>query len=136
MKRSVEAKFMIPQIQLFYRNGYTNSFIGHLFGRFHIHPVLSVTPHSRVIVSSGYVGSLQKSWRSFIAHQLRNRRRINTDIVCITYVGLSVEQQEYVKNEVLKHVPFERVIMQKAAFSLACNAGLYTIGICYYKKEL
>jgi hypothetical protein len=51
-------------------------------------------------------------------------------------VGLSVEQQEYVKNEVLKHVPFERVIMQKAAFSLACNAGLYTIGICYYKKEL
>jgi DegV family protein with EDD domain len=136
MKRMVESRFMMPDIKLFYRSGHTNSFMGQLCGRLHVHPVISISSHSRAVINGGYVGSLQKSWAEFIRRQLRNRRKINTDIVFITYVGLSVEQQEFVKNEVLKHVKFDRVILQKAAFSLACNAGMYTIGICYYKKEL
>jgi DegV family protein with EDD domain len=136
MKRMVEARFLLPDIKLVYRNGHINSFMGQLCGRFRVHPVASLSSHSRTVISGGYVGNLQKSWAQFIGSQLRNKRKINTDIVFITYVGLSVEQQEFVKNEVLKHVHFDRVILQKAAFSLACNAGMYTIGICYYKKEL
>jgi hypothetical protein len=50
-------------------------------------------------------------------------------------VGLSVRQQEMIKKEVLRKVPFERVIMQKSSVSVASNGGVGALGIAYYLKK-
>ncbi|MGN1187547.1 MAG: hypothetical protein ACI4R6_03560, partial [Lachnospiraceae bacterium] len=77
-------------------------------------------------------GNLENAWRQAIYWHLHKRRKINRDVVFITHVGLTVKQLEWIKAEVLKYVPFDKIIIQKASFSTACNSGLKTVGISYY----
>ena len=58
--------------------------------------------------------------------------KINKDIVFVTHVGCSVKQQEFIKKEISKYVKFDRIIVQKASFTSACNVGMESIGISYY----
>lgn len=134
VSRHVETKYMIPNVRTFFQKGYTNRLTAEFYDFLHLHPILRMYK-SRPVIFGACAGNLEKAWGRFIRNQFYNKRKINTDIVCITYVGLNVEQQEYLRNEVLKHVPFKKVIMQKAAFSLACNVGVNAIGITYYRKE-
>ena len=42
---------------------------------------------------------------------------------------------EQIRSEVLKCIPFKKVIMQRTSFSIACNVGLGTVGIAYYTRQ-
>jgi hypothetical protein len=37
-----------------------------------------------------------------------------------------------IRHEVLRRIPFDKIYMQKASVSTACNAGVGSIGISYY----
>ena len=43
-----------------------------------------------------------------------------------------MEQQELIRREVLRCIPFKQVIMQRASVSIVCNSGIGTFGIAYY----
>jgi hypothetical protein len=90
---------------------------------------------SKVIIRGFYSGELEKTWKKFIRKQLRNPRRISDDIIFITFAGCNARQQEYIRSEVQKLIPFKRVIMQRASVSVACNAGMYSIGMAYYRLD-
>ena len=77
-------------------------------------------------------GSIEQAWIQGIRWHFRKRKKIDKQVVFITHVGCSVKQLELIRNEVMRHVPFDRVIIQKASFSNACNSGLQTIGIAFY----
>ena len=79
-----------------------------------------------------FSGPLENCWKAGIRKHMRKKKKISRDVVFITHAGCSVKQQELVKNEILKHVPFEQVIIQKASFSSACASGIETIGVAYY----
>ncbi len=134
VSRHVEAKYMLPDVRTFAQKGFANRFTAGLYEFFHLHPVLRMK-NSRPVVFGAVAGNTEYAWRHFIRRQFYNKRRINTDIVCITYVGINAEQQEAIKNEILKNVSFEEVIMQKAALSLACSVGAYVIGISYFRND-
>ena len=77
-------------------------------------------------------GNMESAWKHGIYWMLRKKKHINRDVVFITHVGCSVKQQEWIKKEILKHVPFKKVIIQKASFTSACSVGMGSIGISYY----
>ena len=134
MKRRVAARFLLPTSKIFYQNGHTDSITYKICEMFHLRPVAKVQ-RSRMVIEGFRRGRLEKAQRNYIRHHLAARRRISTDVVYITYVGCSVKEQERIQQEVLKCVPFQKVIMQKASFSNACNAGMGTIGIAYYERS-
>lgn len=134
IKGRIETKFLMPGSRIFYQNGYTNLVTDKVCQFFKLRPVLGMK-QSRLVIVGFRKGELERAWKRHIHTQLWWKRKIDTDVVIITYVGCTVRQQEMIREEVLKCVPFDKVIMQRGSFSNACNSGLGTIGIAYYTKD-
>ena len=131
MKRCVGSHYIMPSADIFYQRdliGKTNAAVCRLFG---LHPVLKMS-QSRMVVSGAGAGKLENAWRRFIRRHLRHKKKISTDVVFISHVGCSVEQQEIIREEILRCIPFRKVIMQRASVSIACNSGIGTFGFAYY----
>lgn len=131
MKGSVQARFVVRGANTIAQIGHLQPLAAKLCMTFQLHPYVEMR-HKRVRVVRLLGGSVENAWRKGIRLHLRRKRKISKEVVFITHVGCSVKQQEWLKEEVLKCVPFEKVIIQNASFSSACSSGLETIGISYY----
>ena len=131
MKSHIRNRFFLPTVRQFYQSNRTNKTVARICELFHLHPILKVR-QSRILVTGVVGGRLETAWKRYIWFHLLGSHRVGKEVVFITYVGCSVEQLELVRAEVLKIIPFEKVILQKASFSNACNVGLGAIGIAYY----
>ncbi|MGN0439132.1 MAG: DegV family protein [Lachnospiraceae bacterium] len=129
----VESCFIMPSAKIFYQCGYTTKLIATLCDVLHLHPILKMRK-SRISVVGFSVGPMQLARVRFIRKQLIFKRRISKESVYISHVGLNVKQQQIVKSEIIRQIPFEQVYMEKAAFSCACTTGMGTFGFAYYIK--
>ena len=134
IKGRIESKVLLPDSRTYGQNGYMKKFMMKFCEAFRLHPVVRLQ-QSRCVVVGTHVGNIEAARRRFICQHLRRKKKIDTDIVIITYVGCSVKEQEQIREEVLKCVPFKQVIMHRTSFSIACNVGLGTIGIAYYTRQ-
>lgn len=132
MKGNVRTNFILPSADIFYKTGRTSALMAKLCRILQLHPIGEMKD-SKAVLAGVVSGTRKEAWHKAIRRCLRNKKKINWDVVFITHVGCSVEQQQWIKREVLKLVPFERVIIQKASFTNACNTGLESIGISYYR---
>ena len=133
MKHRVHTRFIMPSADIFYQNGRTSAFAAKMCRVLHLHPYAGLI-QKKALLRGLLFGSLENAWRQGIHIMLRKKRRINKDIVFVTHVGCSVKQQEWLKREIAKYVKFDRVIIQKASFTSACNVGMECIGIAYYSE--
>ena len=65
----------------------------------------------------------------------KEQEKISTEMVFITHVNCSVKQLDFIVGEVKKRIPFERIIVQKTSFTVACSSGLESIGISYFSLD-
>lgn len=133
IKNKVQTRFIMPGADIFYQNGRIPAVTAKICKVLHLHPFIAMR-QKKEVVTGLLAGSLENSWRQGITWHLLKRWKINRKIVFITHVGCSVKQQEWIKNEVLKHISFEQVIIQNASFTNACNVGMETIGISYFNQ--
>lgn len=131
MKKRIESQYMIPSARIFFERGYINTSVARICNLFGLHPVMRMKQSRMVLVGTG-CGRLEGSWKRFIHLHLLRKGRVNTDIIFITHAGCSVEQQELIRREVLRCIPFQRVIMQRTSVSITCNSGIGTFGMAYY----
>lgn len=131
VKTNVHTRFILPSANLLQQNSKVKNYALSLCKIFELHPCISLH-HGKLVIRGLHAGNMQKVWRQVIHWTFRNKKRINRDVVFVTYVGCNVWQQEYIKREIQKCIPFKRVIMQKASFSNACVTGMETIGIAYF----
>lgn len=131
MRNHVQTGIIVPGADIFYQNGRTSALVAKMCRMLQLHPYV-VIRQKNALVAGLLGGSLESAWKHGFSLHFWRKRKINHDIVFISHVGCSVKQQEWIKKEVLKRVPFERVIIQKASFTVACNSGMETIGISYY----
>jgi DegV family protein with EDD domain len=133
MKSHVASRYFAVGADMFYRNGYTSAVSAKMCRTFNLHPILGMK-QSRIRIIGFESGDINKSIRRYIRKLLRSKKKINRDVVVITHVGCSVKQQQFIKAEIKKCVAFDRVVIQKASLSNACNVGIGTVGIAYYKN--
>lgn len=131
VKEHVCSRFIMPAANIFYEHGFTGRINAKVCDIFGLHPVIKMS-QSRMVMSGVRCGKLENAWKRFIRFHLRRKSKINRDIVFISHAGCSVEQQELIRREVLRCIPFERVIMQRTSVSIACNSGIGTFGLAYY----
>lgn len=131
IRKRIEFRGMMPSAMIFYEHGYTGKAIARLCELFGLHPVLKMRQSKLEIVGVG-AGRLDRSWKRFIRRCLRHNKKINDDVIFISHVACSVEQQRLIKGEVLRCIPFKRVIMQRASVTTACNSGIGTFGFAYF----
>lgn len=131
MKGHVRMKVIMPGVDIFYQNGRMKALPAKICSFLQLHPLAEVR-QSKVMMVNVLSGSLESAWKWGIRWHLRYKRKIDREVVFITHVACSTKQLEMIKKEILKTVPFKRVIIQKASFTTACNGGLESIGIAYY----
>ena len=131
MKHRVVSKYIMPSADVFSQRGRTSKLMASFCKCFMLRPIIAPVK-SKVIVVGFMAGALESAWRGFIRFHMHRKRKINTDVVVVTHSSCTVKEQEIIKSELLKFLPFKRIIMQKASFTNACSVGAKTIGIAYY----
>lgn len=131
MKTRVVSKYMMTSADVFALRGRTSKTVANLCRWFMLRPVIGPVK-SKVRILGFRIGALELAWRSLIHFHWHRKKKINTDIAIITHVSCSVKEQELLRNEMMRFLPFKRVIVQKASFTNACSVGAKAIGIAYY----
>ena len=134
MKKRISSQFIMPSANVYSHQGLVKTFYAKLLCMLAIHPVLKMN-QSKIMISGIRFGRLEDAWKRFLRWHFVRKSQINTDIIFISHVGCTVEQQEIIRREVLRLVPFQKVIMQKASVTTACGSGIGTFGFAYYKLE-
>ncbi len=134
IKGQVCSKYFMPTTDIFYQNGHTDALSNRVCSLFRLHPVLGMR-QSRIVIVGTHFGNIENAWKRFIRWHLLRKRHINPEIVLISHVSCTVRQLDLIRREVERQIPFAKVIVQKASFSNACNVGVGTIGISYYRKS-
>ncbi len=130
IKNKIQTRMIMPGIDIFCQNGRVKKLPAKFCKMMQLHPYVRMKQKRAALVGL-LSGTLEDAWRQGIFWHLRKKRKISKGVVFITHVGCSVKQQEWIKKEILRRVPFERVIIQKASFTTACNSGMESIGISY-----
>ncbi|MCI8371719.1 MAG: hypothetical protein HFI75_04870 [Lachnospiraceae bacterium] len=131
MLKRVESQFIMPSVNLFCQSGNMNQYAAKFCKLCGFHPVFKMS-QSKLSLIGVRGGKLENAWRRFIRWHLLRKRRISTDVIFISHVGCTVEQQDFIRHEVLRCIPFKKIIMQRASVTLACNSGIGTFGLAYY----
>lgn len=134
VKKNIRTRFLMPNVLTLYKNGHVGKLLANMCFTFKLHPIVDVF-QSKVRVHGVLKGDIQKTYKNFVRKQLRNAKKINTDVVFITFAACSARDREMVKQEVLKYIKFKRVFVQKASVSSTSNAGIGSIGIAYYMND-
>lgn len=134
MKKYIETSFLVPNIQYYYRSGFANKATAVVFEWLGLHPLLQMR-QSFLKLTGCYTGNLKMAKKRYIHKMLHKKNKIDARVVCITHAGCTLQQQNEFVEEVIRHIPFETVIVQKVSVSCACNAGPGTMGLSYLKKQ-
>ena len=131
IKKKIDSHYMLPAAEIFHQRGHLNDIFAGVCRLFGLHPEMTLE-QGRMRMNGVRCGRMEGAWKRFIHWHLRHKGKISTDIVYITHAGCSVEQLELIRREVLRCVPFEKVIIQRTSVSIACNSGIGTFGMAYY----
>ena len=132
-KRQVVTRFLLPSMEAMYRGGYTDLRISRFCELFNLHPILEMRRGKMHLQGFG-LGDVERWWKFFIRRHIFPIKMVNDTIVSISHVGCSVRQQEIFRTEVNRRIHFKQTLVNKAAFSNACNAGIGSLGISYFRK--
>lgn len=133
LKKQIETTFILPGIQKFSASGHAGGLLTAFCEILNLHPIVRIK-QSEAKVIGFRAGNLDWAKKSFLHKLLRRKNRIDKRVVFISHAGCTLKEREEFKAEVLKHIPFEKVIMERISVSSSSNAGLGTMGIAYLTK--
>lgn len=133
MAEKIETCIIMPAVDIFSQRKFISRPVAKICELFGMHPVLKMK-QGRAVLTGVRVGKIENAWKKFIRFNLRWKKKIHTDVILISQVGCSVEQQNLIRREIYRHVPFERVIMHRASVTTACNSGIGAFAFSYYRN--
>ncbi len=99
-----------------------------------LHPVI-VLRKSKISVSTMMMGDFEHVAKRYVRRVFLDTRNIDRRILFITYAGMSEKKLRYIQELVRQYCPFERVYLQKASASVACNCGPGSFGLLFMRKN-
>ncbi len=133
IKGRISTHFFLPSVKIYSKRGYMNKMSARICELFQLHPVLKMR-QGRLVMTGTEAGKMDSAKSRFLHWNLLHRKKISTDVIFISHAGCNVEQQNFIRREALRRIPFETVIMQRSSVSTACNTGIGTFGFAVYKN--
>ncbi|MCH5252097.1 MAG: response regulator [Lachnospiraceae bacterium] len=133
VKGHLESTFLLPGVKSYYASGHGGWLLEVLCDTFHLHPILKMS-QSYPKFAGFLAGNLDKARKRFIRKSLIKKKQIDTRVVFISHAGCTIKEQKEFVDEILKYIPFEKVIVERASVSGSSNGGLGTMGFSYLTK--
>lgn len=134
LKKQIETTFLLSGIKKYYASGHAGRLLTSLSEAMNLHPIVQMKQNDTKIVGFRS-GNMDKARKSLLRKLLRRKSRIDTRVVFISQGGCSIKEQEEFVAEVLKYIPFKKVIVERTSVSSSSNGGLGTMGIAYLTKK-
>ena len=134
VKKNIEFYFIVPSLKRYYQNNRISYGVMKFCEIFHLHPVMKMSQKKLSIVGL-QIGNIDSARRKFLRQHLRNKRKIDDELIYFAYIGCTVKQLRAMRLELTRYISFKNVIMHKASGTIACNIGLGTIGFACLKKS-
>lgn len=133
MRRRVRTSFVVDRTEYLMRTGRMTPQLNRVCESLMIHPVLYLK-NSDLKLKSIRLGSTERARRKYIHSMLNTVGEIDTEILFIAYTGVSKEELDDVKEQVLKKVEFQNVMYLKASSAISIHCGPGTISLCFMMK--
>ncbi len=134
VKTRIHTSFIVDDMDYLARAGQIPKGVAGLAKAFMIHPEI-IMKKGKMGLGRFYIGSRESVWKKYIKTCFRAIKHADKRILFITYVGLTIKEQDWIRDMVEKHVKFERIIFQKASPAIAVNSGPGTFGLLFMDKE-
>nr|MCR5747934.1 DegV family EDD domain-containing protein [Lachnospiraceae bacterium] len=133
VKQRLQCSFVLEGTEYLTRNKLISRQLHNLVTALQLHPCLKVK-NDKTGIGGFWPGDMRYAYRKYIRKAFPAEVIPDTDIVFITYVDVPEETLLWFRDEVLKLVPFKRVVFKQASAAISSNCGPGTIGVLYYTK--
>ncbi|MBR0172421.1 MAG: DegV family EDD domain-containing protein, partial [Lachnospiraceae bacterium] len=128
VKSHITARFVLENTGALLAGGRISPVTSRWLDAFMLHPTIDMR---NSMMQFFFIWSGAYS-RRFIRRVLRRKWRIDTSLLMITHAGLSVAALSEIREEVEKHVHFDRVIVMATSSAIAVNVGAGTFGLQFH----
>ena len=128
IKNKVHSDFIVDNLDFLARAGQVSAKTANIAKALMARPVLGLKK-GKMGVNGFYLGSRERAWKKYINTVLKSPSRIDKKIAFVTYVGLSKQDMEWIRERIESKVKFEAIYFKKASPVIAVNCGPGTFGI-------
>ena len=134
LKEKISTTFIVATPDNLYRNGRMSKWVKDLCHAMNLHPVLQLA-QSKIKLKGIVVGKQDRAYKKYIKEQLKDKRKIDTSILFLTYAGCSVKQLKEIQKEINRYANFEYIQLQKASATISSNCGIGAFGLLFMKEK-
>ena len=109
-----------------------NNKLAQLTEKLSIHSVTNIS-HDSNRIEWIMSGRLDICYKKLIRHLIKDRHKIDYNIIYISHAAISLDSQKQIMEEIKQRGRFKNVIVECCSVSNACYAGLGTIAVAYLK---
>lgn len=133
VREKVSSSFSVASTAALYRNGRIGKKVFLICNALLLHPILNL--HDSKMSPAGIcIGKPKHFAKTYLRWALRKKNTINTDIVFLITAGCSYEFQDFLKEEMLRRVPFKKVVINNASGTICCNCGAGAFGVLFVRE--
>ncbi len=134
--KNISTTFIISNLEFLHKGGRCSgvaSFGANILG---IKPSISANEEGRLVVDKKYRGKFEDCISRYIDDLIEaNKNGIDTDIaVIVSTDGVSPEQINASKRQILKQIPFKEVVTAKAGCTITSHCGKGTFSFMFLKN--
>ncbi len=133
VKYRIIGSYTIENTDALLVNGLVKERIHRIYTSLELHPCIRLQEGKAKGMFMG-IGDMRKTYKRMIKSVLSRDFSPDLDIVFVTYVDVSENNLQRIKEEILRMAPFENVIFKQASAVVAANCGGGSVGIYYLTK--
>ncbi len=134
IREQIRSGFIVDDTSYLARAGRIHEMVSRAASAFMLRPTLSLR-HGKITVIRIRFGTKESARRAYIDRALHAPGEIDRSQLYVVHVGLTEKELQAVCEQVLRLIPFENVICQKASPAIAINCGPGTVGLLFKMKE-
>ena len=133
LKGRIRTSFIMDSTEYLSRVGRISGQVNALCRALMLHPVIMLK-NSGMTIGRIIFGAQEQVRRKYIDSMLSNKKDIDTNIVFITYAGMTRAEIEQIEAQVRSRIAFQRVVVQKASPAISTNCGPGSFGLLLVMK--
>lgn len=129
----VDASFIINRLDFLYKGGRCSMVAMLGANVLKLKPCIEVVD-GRMVVGKKFRGTYERCLKQYVDDRLRDPDAVDPKRIFITHTGVTREQFELTKAQVLSHLSFGEILEVRAGCSITSHCGQGTLGILFIRK--
>ncbi len=129
----VDTSFILNRLDFLYKGGRCSMVAMLGANVLKLKPCIEVVD-GKMIVGKKFRGSYERCLKQYVDDRLRSPEVVDPKRIFITHTGVTREQFELTKAQVLSHMPFGEILEVRAGCSITSHCGQGTLGILFVRK--